>query len=515
MSDGSENSTKVGRAALGFLLSAVLGILSFPPIGIWPLAYVVLIPFLASSCSLPPRRARRWAYLGGLVFFGGVLYWIGLNSGAPAYLSAASAVAVVLILATVWSVTAGAVSWAARRFGRATAALLFVVLYIFFEVFWGTGELGFPWAIWGLTQIGFLPAVQIAEIGDVYGVSLWVLSLNALIFLWWKSPGRRKHFAVITALVLVVPLLYGVIRLATFTFGRQIPVAAVQANTPVEEKWQMSAEDIAESYLKASAPLVGTGTKFVVWPETATPTPLRYRQWLRDQLQAFCDSSGMTLLTGATDYGQDSLRGMVPYNAAFLIRPGEKELLSSAKIHLVPFGERIPAQSVFPFLSHLHLGQAEWAPGKSVVVFPPDNDVPASGCLICFEVVFPDIAADMVKGGARILTTITNDGWYGNSSGPYQHLALARLRAVAERRSIVRSANTGVSALILPTGALEKVLGYNRVGSIRGTVPEQTEITVAARLARIWPYFYSLTLLITLIILWTKARHKRSSNSVL
>ncbi|HEY3294850.1 MAG TPA: apolipoprotein N-acyltransferase [bacterium] len=502
-------------APLGFLLSAVLGILSFPPVGIWPLSYVALIPFLASCVALPPKRARRWAYLGGFVFFAGLLYWLGLNSGAPPMLSAASVVVVVLILSTVWSITAGAVSLAARRFGLVTAMILFVVLYLFFEVFWGTGELGFPWALWGLTQIGFLPAAQLADLGDVYGLSLWVVSLNALLFLLWKIPARRKQIGLITALTFVVPLLYGIIRLSTFSFGPPVQVAAVQANTPVEEKWEMSAEDIAQSYLKTSAPLVGTGTRLVVWPETATPTPLRYRQWLSDELHTFCDGSNMTLLTGATDYEQDSVRGMVPLNSAFLIRPGTRELLSSAKIHLVPFGERIPAQKIFPFLHRLHLGQAEWEPGKSVVVFPPNNGIPASGCLICFEVVFPDLAADMTRGGARLLTTITNDGWYGNSSGPYQHLDLARLRAIAVRRSIVRSANTGISALILPTGAMSKTLGYNRAGEIHGTVPEQTEITLAAWLAHIWLPFYGAILLLTLVVLWIKVRHPRTSRPVL
>jgi apolipoprotein N-acyltransferase len=501
-------------APLGFLLAAVLGILSFPPIGLWPLAYVALVPFLASAVSLPPKRAARWAYLGGFVFFAGLLYWIGLNTGAPAALSAASAVVVVLILATVWSLTAWAVSKTAHRFGLAPAVVLFVILYIFLEVFWGTGELGFPWALWGQTQIGFLPAAQLADLGDVYGISLWVLSLNGLIFLAWKIRKRRMQLSLGAGVLFVAAVSYGLVRLASFTPGWPVAVAAVQGNTPVEDKWQISAEDIADSYLKTSQPLVGTGTKFVVWPETATPAPLRLRNWLREELQAFCDANGMTLLTGATDYGSDPVKGTVPYNAAFMLRPGTRDLLSSAKIHLVPFGERIPWQGTFPFLGKLHLGQAEWEPGKSVVVFPANNSIPPSGCLICFEVVFPDIAAEMALHGAQILTTITNDGWYGNSSGPYQHLALARLRAIAERRSIVRSANTGVSALIQPTGALLKTLGYDRAGVIYGNLPAQTEITLAARLAKVWLAFYGVVLLLTLIALWIKSRHSRSAKPV-
>ncbi|MBU1983063.1 apolipoprotein N-acyltransferase, partial [bacterium] len=281
-----------------------------------------------------------------------------------------------------------------------------------------------------------------------------------------------------------------------------IPAAAAQANTPVSEKWQTSAEAIAQSYLKVSASVRETGARLLVWPETATPAPICYRPWIRNILHEFCDSTGVCLLTGATDYENDAQRGMVPYNAAFLFRPGTQELLRSAKVHLVPFGERIPGQKLFPFLHQLHLGQAEWEPASQIVVFPEHDGVPPLGCLICFEVIFPEIAADMVHGGAALLTTITNDGWYGNSSGPYQHLNLARLRAVAVRRSIVRAGNTGISALILPTGEIRCSLGYDRAGMIFGTVPVRGEITLAARLARVWLPFYSLLLTAVLVALW-------------
>jgi apolipoprotein N-acyltransferase len=498
----------------GFFVAALLGILSFPPLGLWPLAYVAMVPFLAAAVDLSPRRAFRRAYLAGFVFFSAILYWIGLNSGAPVALSAASAVAVVAVLSTVWAITAWAVAKTAARVSIRCALIVFVSLYMFFEVFWGTGEIAFPWAVWGLTQTRCLPALQAADLGDIYGLSLWVLSLNALAFLLWHDRDHRRRLGWIFALVFLVPIVYGIVRLATFVPGESVSVAAVQANTPAEEKWQMAAEDIARSYIETTKPLTGTGTRLVVWPETATPTPLRFRPWLRDALDSLCNSTGMTLLTGATDYSFDSSRGWLPYNAAFLVRPGTPELLSSAKIHLVPFGERIPGQKWFPFLNKLHLGQAEWVPGKEVVVFPAQNGVPPLGCLICFEVVFPDLAADMVMRGARLLTTITNDGWYGNSSGPYQHLDLARLRAVAVRRSMVRSANTGISALIDPTGRVTERLGYNRVGSIHGTLPAYSGITLAARLAHWWLRIYTALLIAMLFVLWIKSGREHSAQHV-
>jgi len=496
---------------VGFLLSAFLGILSFPPVGIWPLAYAALVPFLTSAVSSTPRRALLWGYVSGFVFFAGILYWIGLNSGTAPTLAWTSAAAMVAILATIWAITAWAVSCTAKKSGLYWAAALFVALTIFFEVFWGTGEMGFPWAIWAVTQTGFLPAAQMAEIGDVYLISLWVLIINALLFLAWCVPQRRKRSLTTCALVFLVPVLFGAIRLYTFSMGPSVPVAAVQGNTPMEEKWQKSVEEIFDNYLALTESLTKTETVLAVWPETATPMPLRYRAWASRRLQMFADSSGISLFTGATDYKENGSTGMLPYNAAFLYQPGKREPFSYAKIHLVPFGERIPGQKFIPALGKIRLGQAEFRPGETPVVFPTVGRVPPFGCMICFEVLFPEIAADLVKGGAYLLANITEDGWYGNSSGPYQHLALTRLRAIAARRGIIRAANTGISALILPTGELKATLAYNQNGTVHGLLPAQTNISLAVRLARIWLPFYALLLMVVLAGMWNRGRRGRTA----
>jgi apolipoprotein N-acyltransferase len=177
-------------------------------------------------------------------------------------------------------------------------------------------------------------------------------------------------------------------------------------------------------------------------------------------------------------------------------------------MHLVPFGERIPGQKIFPALGKIRLGQAEFRPGEVPVVFRPGGLLPPFACMICFEVLFPDVAAGLVKNGATLLVNITEDGWYSNSSGPYQHLALTRLRAIATRRSIVRAVNSGISALILPTGAVTTRLGYGRSGVIRGALPVQHEITLSSRLAGIWLPFYAGALLVVLAVLFLAGRRR-------
>lgn len=476
---------------VGFLLAAILGILSYSPLGLWPLAFIAMVPFLTAATATSPRTALGWGYVGGFVFFSGLLYWIGINCGTSRVLAWSSAAAVIAILATIWAVTAWAVSHIAAKRSLIAAALLFAALYVFFEVFWGTGEMGFPWAIWALTQVKFLPAAQLAELGDVWLVSLWVLAINALFFLIWKSRPYRRTLVVVLAAVLILPLLFGAIRMRMLSSQSAVSAAAVQGNTPMDEKWQKSAEEILANYLNLSRTLTATDAKLIVWPETATPMPLRFRPTARRQIQSFVDSAGIFLLCGATDYRDGGRQGMLPYNSAFLFSPHELEPATYAKMHLVPFGERIPGQKILPLLGKIRLGQAEFLPGEEPVIFQPRHSLPAVACMICFEVLFPDVGAEFVKRGAALLVNITEDGWYGNSSGPHQHLALTQLRAIATRRSIVRAVNSGISALILPTGELTATLGYNRAGIVCGMLPVRHEITLAVRLARFWLPLYT------------------------
>ncbi|NUO18615.1 apolipoprotein N-acyltransferase [bacterium] len=495
----------------GFLIAAILGALAFPPVSLWPLAYVALVPFLIAAADMSSARKFGSAWRGGVVFYGGVLYWVGLNSGAPWWVSAIAGVALICVLATIWGLAAIAVKWAADRLSVAAAALFFVVAYQGLETFWGTGELSFPWATWALPLSAFLPAVQIAEWVDVQGLAFQVLCVNALFFLAWHH--RRLLFVWLALTAILVPISIGYFRLNYVASGEPIiKAASVQANTPAESKWQMSSADILSDHVEITDGLGGRGVDFVCWPETAVPMPIRFRGWAADTIRNVVKRNNVVLLTGATDYDVSPDGQQIPYNAAFAIRPDSLALQRSSKIHLVPFGERIPGQNWFPILGNLHLGQAEFKPGDSVVVFS-GGKVPPFACLICFEVVYPEIAAEAVLKGAQFFGHVTNDGWYGHSSGPYQHLSLARLRAVATHRSIVRAANTGISAIILPNGRIVESLGFDTAGAIFGEIPARQDITIAVRFAKLWPLLYYGLFAVVFAGLWMRAQRYGTTES--
>ncbi len=467
-------------ARFGFFFAAILGVCSFPPSPLSPLAWVCLVPFLYACRYFSPRQAFGRAYLAGLIFFGGICYWIGLNAGAPPALAWASMLATIAILSLNWAVSAAVSSWAIRRAGL-WGALLLPAIYVSFEMFFGLGEIGFCWPIWALSQVPLFVPCQLCDLTGVFGLSLWVVLINTFLFLAIELKGAARTRAILFGVILFTgPWIYGALRLSGLAFLKQVSIGVVQANIPAVRKWQIPADETIALYKQQSDIVLNARPDFLVWPETAVPVAVRYRHWARNELHQWVDSARVPLLTGALDYNRNTDGDALPLNAAFLFSPDSRKLPRSTKIHLVPFGERIPGQKLFPFLGKIRLGQAEFAPGKEVSLFEPLPDVQV-GCLICFEVVFPEVAAAQVRRGAQILVNLTNDGWYGNSSGPYQHLALARLRAIVTRRSIARAANTGISAMIDPAGRVLCSAGVGRRSALARELPLNDSVTFAVR----------------------------------
>src|ERR1043166_3947103 len=171
-------------------------------------------------------------------------------------------------------------------------------------------------------------------------------------------------------------------------------------------------------------------------------------------------------------FGSDQLeRTPLPhaYNAAFLVQPDGRTAAVYRKIHLVPFGEFVPMRSWLTFISPLVDGAGEFAAGTTMVMLPVDGHLTSTA--ICYEVVFPSLMREAVKAGSELLTTITNDGWYGFSSAPYQHFEMASMRAIEQGRYLARAANTGISGVVDP---------YGRVTS-RSAIFEQTGLVQDVR----------------------------------
>lgn len=437
--------------------------MAFLPAPLGFLAWVGYVPLLIAL----DRRVREGAgkrslfalgYAFGLAFFLIGMHWIALLSDVaitvpwlkyPAWVLGAAYLAIFPGLAALLA------GWLARR-SRVSLAFTFPVAWLAIEELRGAGELGFPWFQPGYTQHAYPPLIQMASLGSVSLVTLWLLFLNVLV---WRAlaGGARLRAGVGAALLLVLPWAWGlrVLDAAPKHEGAPPEVALVQGNIPGEMKWSGRHQpEILARFLDLSARAFADerGPALIIWPETATGSYLRRQA---DQLLAvtgFVRSHGVPVFSGMPDWRYGANDSVQHVNGAAMIGPDGIQGPVYAKRHLVPFGERMPFQSVLPFLGRIALGQAEWTAGDGPVLFP--SAAGAFACLVCFESIFPDLAREDVRRGARWLVNITNDEWFGNSAALYQHAAMAPFRAVENHVPLARCANTGLTLIADANGRI-------------------------------------------------------------
>jgi apolipoprotein N-acyltransferase len=401
----------------------------------------------AEGASLRALFGLGWTF--GLAFFLVGVHWIALLSPVaitvpwlkyPAWLAAAAYLAVFPgLMAVLWG-------WLTRR-GRVPEGAAFVLAFFAVEELRASGELGFPWFQPGYTQHAYAPLIQMAALGGISLVTVWVLALN--VFLWhvWVGPARGR-WVVVVVLALALPWAWGSRALDAAPQPTGPAVALIQANVQGEIKWSGKHQpEILATFLDLTERAARDTARPVlaIWPETATGSYLRRQP---DQAAAVIDlvaRTGVPVFAGYPEavLGEDGRPRY--YNAAGLLSPTDDGTTFYAKRHLVPFGERMPFQSVLPMLGRLELGQAEWTPGRQPVLFLGGTG--RFSCLVCFEAIFPDLARDDVRRGATWLVNVTNDEWFGNSAALYQHAAMSVFRSVENHVPLARCANTGLTLM--------------------------------------------------------------------
>ena len=444
--------------------------MSFPKFGHPASAWIALTPLIIAAASAPTlRRAFFLGLLTGAVYFWGTLYWLvetmttfgGL--GTPVAVFAASVLVAYLALFP----AAFAVMFARTRRAFGFAA------YFLAPFIWVTTELGrqylwdgFPWALLGYSQLPTLPVAQAASVVGVYGLS-WILALSAAAAaaVVIERDRRRWIFAGSVAAFVACIAAWGAWRLydsSLTTAGDPVRVAVVQGNILQDDKNAAYtgnldvAELINKRYLDLTRQAVDSGARFVMWPESSTPF-LFERDVLRGgAIRRLAVEAQVTLLIGsdqvepvkattATERPQP-----LYYNAAFLVKPNGETGAVYRKMHLVPFGEYVPLKSLLFFVGPIVEAVSAFSPGTDPVLLPVDGHMASTA--ICYEVIFPSLIRRFVADGSELLTTITNDAWYGKSSAAYQHWEQAAMRSIEQGRYLARAANTGISGFIDPYG---------------------------------------------------------------
>jgi apolipoprotein N-acyltransferase len=522
------------RAGIAFA-AGLLSVLALAPFFFWPVLFVTL-PVLvwlidgassASDASGTQGEVRRAAIAGwwfGFGYFLGGLFWIG-----EAFLVEkekfgwALPFAVTLLpagLALFWAAAAGA----ARFFWRPGFGRVLALAIALSCTEWLRGHVltGFPWNVLGYALTYPLVLMQSAAVLGIYALTLWSVVIFAapLVMAADAAPSQIRseilRGVAIAAVPLVVLLVYGVARLsaAPAPMVEGVRVRIVQPSVPQREKWRpenqrsIFADHLDLSRRDASGRRDDLqGITHVVWPEAAMPfLPLEHPEALAAIGELLPE--GTFLLSGALrrERAADSATGAPSserpraYNSLMVFGDNGDLAAVYDKIHLVPFGEYLPFQGMleavgFEQLTRMRGGFTDGRVPRPLLTV---GGLAATAGLICYEAIFP---GEVVASGARpgVFINVTNDGWFGNTTGPRQHFHQARVRAVEEGLPLIRAANNGISAVVDADGRVLHRLGLNERGVIDSGVPTARPPTLYARFGD-WIFACNTAILVGLII---------------
>ena len=438
-----------------FIFPVITGIfltLSFPPFSIPYLSFFSLIPLLIALKDTSSKDAFKIGFLGGLSHFLTLLYWIpypiSKYGNVPIYLS----IWPYMLLCSYLSLFFAIFCWLSR-IGDNLPLIFYPSCWIFLEFLRAKLLTGFPWCLIGYSLYKDIYLIQIADISGIYGLSFIVVLINVFIYFLLTKKLRSSHL-ILTSIIILFTYAYGVYSLKERPFkGKEIKAAIIQGNIDQSLKWTPSYQDrTIEIYLGLTRKALEKGAKLIIWPETAIPFYFQDDGILAKNIYEISRRYNAIMLLGSPAYKKKD--GKVYYfNRAYLISSGR--LISFYdKVHLVPFGEYIPLKNVLFFINRLVPSAGDFSSGKGI--YPVKYRDISAGVMICYEAIFPDIARIHVKRGANLLINISNDAWFGRTSAPYQHLSMAVLRAVENRRFLIRTTNTGISAFIDPYGRILK-----------------------------------------------------------
>jgi apolipoprotein N-acyltransferase len=481
-----EQSERPERRLIWIAVSALGGaawFLSCAKFDIWPLAWIAMIPSLyAIDRAATDRRAFLYGWVTGLTANAGGFYWINLLLQRFAQLPFVAALFLYLLLCGYQGIVFGLFAWLARKIRRATPrwgplpwAAVAPAVMVACEL---VVPFVFPWNL-AITQAWQPRVIQIADLTGPLGVTALLLAASGGLY----DALRRRRLAGCVALAVVLAAVfgYGTLRMsqtdARAAAAPELTVGMVQGNVGFDEKGyehpELAERQLAEQQDQSVA-LEAAGAELIVWTESSYPYPLP-RSLAREPrghgLRTRLDAAGKPvvlfrdpLLFGALTFDVDAQgrwkQDVDPYNSAIMLDPDGSFVARFDKMYLVMFSEHIPFVDTFPWLKKvLPHGSGNFSRGENVVTFPlraRDGREYRLGPMICFEDILPVYGRRLGALHPHLLVNITNDAWFGDTSEPWEHMALSVFRAVEQRTALVRAVNTGVTAMIDPVGRVQK-----------------------------------------------------------
>lgn len=463
------------------LLCGVAATLALPPVCFLPLLFVACMGlfWLLQGCHTP-KQAFYTGWWFGFGYFTTGIYWIAFalltEPEKFGWMVPFAVFGLSGILALYYALFTYIFYRAPVRHSI-SKWMLFAVLWVVMEWLRTYLFTGFPWNLIGYAWTVSDVMMQAASVVGVYGIGLLTVLVATAPVLWFSiqwhthEVSYKKSWPAIIALILL-PLVWmgGTWRLQT-KIDAEVPdvrLRIVQGNVSQYHKWkpELRAATLQRYISLTLAPGYRSRTH-IIWPETAMPYFLENTPWVRERLGELAPEGG-ALVTGGLRTDYSGIGDYQVWNSMLMVNHEGEVVNYYDKTHLVPFGEYVPFRSILP-LEKITYGSKDFSVGEGPRVLSIPN-IPPFNPLICYEVIFPQHAFHKDNKPQWILN-ITNDAWFGNSSGPYQHFAMARMRAVEEGIPLVRAANTGISAVVDSYGVVREKINLGKTGVLDASLP--------------------------------------------
>ena len=525
------------KIILAILTGGLLAI-SWPTYGFPLLLFIAFVPLLLAEKKLRISSSKKkslkllgLSYLSFVIFNLATTWWLYYATPFGMYFA-------VLANALLMSIVFLLYHLLAKKISQKLSLWMLVCLWIGFEKFHLNWEFSWPWLNLGNGFSEYYTWVQWYEYTGTFGGTLWVWIVNILIFnaIIAFQKHRIQKTLIKSLLLPIAIIVIGIFSSLYIYYNTTIPetktdVIVLQPNIdPYKEKYQTTNHGMAKKLIGLAQTKLDSAVSFVIAPETTLPRPVDLKQFTTTkayyELNSFIlKNRNISFLSGITffksypastpinatgNYFRNSKNWYNSYNSSFFLR-FQKKMETYHKSKLVVGVEHFPYRNIISplvngYMIDLGGSVSTLSTQNERTVFSDKKNTVAP--IICYESVYGEYVTDYVKKGANFLAIITNDGWWSNSQGHKQHLSLARLRAIENRRSIARSANTGISALINLRGDIEQSLGYEKTGAIRGKIATNKQITYYTQHG---DYIFRVAMLVLVIVLLTSFTKRKQA----
>jgi apolipoprotein N-acyltransferase len=488
--------------------------LSFPDYNLPLLALCSIAMLIVACVGASVREAPLYGFLHGVVFYPACLPWVAVVMRQYGNVDPFDSAGIVLLIGIaggiILMIFSTSLAWLSRK--SSTAPFL-IAPFLWVTLEYARTHLpyiGFPWNLTGYAASGNLAFLQLVPLTGIFGLSFVIAAFNALLA--WAVLTRSRHawIALGSAVAALIPIALAGPHFVPKPAGRYV-AHLVQTNFPQSEHYPDNWLDIHAGELdQLEAISVDAARKepgVVIWPEVPAPFSLGDRKF-RERAQRIAREADQDFLFGVVDWKVGPARQMEATNSAVLLDPAGERLYTYDKIHLVPFGEYVPLRQWITFAGRLTADISDFTPGTVYRV----GQLPGGrfGTFICYEAIFPSEVANFERGGAQLLINISNDGWFGRSAAPPQHLMMARVRAVENRRWLLRDTNNGYTVSIDPYGRTVAEMATDVRGELDAPYDFRSDRTLYSYWGD-WIAWLSLLISIAILARWMMRKPPQSA----